>query len=162
MGSWRDVVERLWHQDRPMVVRLLVLGAMGVALVIAGSWPRAPAKGPIRPGAVAAPAASALPLIQQERALDQEVATMVSAIPGAGRVSAGVTLVRTATTQWAGKPVRPVAETAPDVLGVVVVATGASNPLVRSEITAAVETMLQVQAYQVLVLPDTAVPVGGP
>jgi stage III sporulation protein AG len=159
MGSWRDVANRLWHQDRPVVMRLLVVGALGLALVVAGSWPRAPAGS--RSGSDA-PASSPLPLIQEERSLDEEVAAMVSAIPGAGRVSAGVSLARTAMTQYSGTATRSVVETAPDVSGVVVVATGAKSAAVRTEITEAVETLLQIQPYQVLVLPDGSVPVGGP
>lgn len=159
MGSWRDVVNRLWHQDRPVVMRLLVVGALGLALVVAGSWPRAPAA---TRSASDAPASSPLPLIQEERSLDEEVAAMVSAIPGAGRVSVGVSLARTAMTQYSGKTTRSVVETAPDISGVVVVATGANRAPVRTEITEAVETLLQLQPYQVLVLPDGSVPVGGP
>lgn len=162
MGSWHDIVDRLWHRDRPMMVRLLVVGGLGLALVVAGSWPRAPApaRGPTT--SVDAPASSSLQLMNEERALDQEVAAMVAAIPGAGRVSAGVTLARTALTQYGGHPPRAVAEIEPAVSGVVVVATGAGNPAVRTEITDAVEILLQVQAYQVLVLPDESMPVGGP
>jgi stage III sporulation protein AG len=50
---------------------------------------------------------------------------------------------------------RPVelAELGPQVVGVLVVAEGAGDPLVRADLTQAVETLLGVPAYKVLVLP---------
>ncbi len=162
MAAWQEALGRLWHRDRSMMVRLSVLGALGLALVVAGSWPRGPT--PVQGRVVGgdAPAGSGQKILAEERALDEEVAAVVQAIPGSGRVSVGVSLTRTAMTQYAGHPAQAVAETEPAVSGVVVVATGAQNPVVRTEITAAVETLLQLQSYQVLVLPDETIPVGGP
>lgn len=44
-------------------------------------------------------------------------------------------------------------ELGPKVVGVLVVAAGAGDPVVREELTSAVETLLGVPAYKVLVLP---------
>jgi stage III sporulation protein AG len=155
-GTWRDWLSRLWRQDRSLVVRLVVIGLLGVALVAIGSVAHPPG-GSYTP-AVPSPAGNASGgdvLEQEEAAMDSQLAAMVSAIPGAGRVTATVTLARSATTQYAGgSSSRPLAESQPAVLGVVVVASGAANPTVRQEITDAVETLLQIQPYQVLVLPN--------
>ncbi len=153
-NSWRDWLTRLWQQDRSLVLRLLIVGSIGVALVAIGSLAHAPASTyapPARP-----PVASTGDVLdQQEGVLAGQVDTLVAAIPGAGRVTAMVTLARSIVTEYAhGAGGAPLAESKPSILGVVVVASGAGNPAVRQEITAAVETLLQIEPYQVLVLPN--------
>ncbi len=149
--NWRSNLSNLWRDDRSTMWRLLVVGGLGIALVAWGSWGGAAAK-PASPGPPAA-AAGAAGLAGQEAQLDQAVAAVVAAIPGSGRVQVAVTLASGAETQFATQRTSE-RVVAPKVSGVVVVATGASAPAVRQEITTAVETLLQVSAYQVAVLPD--------
>jgi stage III sporulation protein AG len=144
-----DWWQQWWRQDRKTMVRLIAVGLVGLLLLLWGSLgvgspgPRArPATGPPEAGT----------LTTEAQALDQVVTQIVSAIPGAGRVAVAVTLQRSAESAWSHG--RRLGDVAPDVQGVVVVATGAANPVVRSEVTEAVETLLQVAPYQVLVLPD--------
>ncbi len=149
--NWRSNLRNLWRDDRSTMWRLLAVGGLGVALVAWGSWGGAGAK----PQAAGTPAAAAggLGLAGQEAQLDQAVAAVVAAIPGSGRVHVAVALASGAKTQFATRHTSEQV-VAPQVSGVVVVATGASAPGVRQEITTAVETLLQVSAYRVAVLPD--------
>jgi hypothetical protein len=129
----------------------MVVGALGIALVAWGSWGGGAAKGSRPPAASVAAGGSGL--TAQEARLDQVVAGVVAAIPGSGVVHVAVSLAAGSETEFAshrtGQRVL-----APQVQGVVVVASGAPAPAVRQEITTAVETLLQVSAYQVVVLPD--------
>ncbi|MCL8207606.1 MAG: hypothetical protein K6V97_05980 [Actinomycetia bacterium] len=155
--EWRQWLTRLWEDDRPAFVRLLLVGTVGLGLVVWGTWggghgtPTA-ASGTTPPAATAV--ADTGPLGAEEAALDSELGRIVAAIPGAGAVHVAVTLSKSAVTEYANGRSAPLDEVGPAVAGVVVVATGARDPQVREEITQAVETLLQIQPYQVLVLPN--------
>ncbi|CAB1128909.1 protein of unknown function [Candidatus Hydrogenisulfobacillus filiaventi] len=133
------------------------------------AWPAG--RGPPGSGAPARTAAGTL--AGEEAAVSARLAAILARIPGAGRVHVAVTLSRTATDQYLGEsggsggngplvvstpsggqqPVR-LDELAPVVQGVVVVASGATRPLVRQELAQAVETLLNLAPYQVLILPE--------
>ena len=57
-------------------------------------------------------------------------------------------------TTNSGQTVVPFDQIGPAVGGVVVVAPAAARPAIRAEISEAVQTLLQIQPYQVLVLPN--------
>jgi stage III sporulation protein AG len=153
--EWRQWLTRLWRDDRPALVRLLVVGAVGVGLVAWGTWGSRPAPSARSPlPSAAATALDVGPLGTEEAALADEVQKIVAAIPGAGAVHVAVTLAKSATTEYVSGRSTPLDEVSPAVAGVVVVATGAQSPRVREEIIEAVETLLQIQPYQVVVLPN--------
>jgi stage III sporulation protein AG len=151
--GWRTSLRNLWHEDRPGLWRLLVVGVIGIALVAWGSWGgSAPAK--TSPPTVPATTGGS-GLAGQEAQLDSEVAAIVEAIPGSGRVAVAVSLAKGALVRY-GTHNTSEQDMAPQVSGVVVVASGAGRANVRQEIIQAVETLLQVSAYQVVVLPNGA------
>jgi len=156
--NWRTSLQNLWRDDRSAMWRLVAVGALGLGLVAWGSWGGTGAHA----SAHADPAlsASGSGLNGQAGRLDQEVEGIVAAIPGSGVVHVAVTLARGAETEYGSRRTSQ-ALVGPQISGVVVVATGAAAPGVRQEITQAVETLLQVEAYQVLVLPDGGYPGGG-
>ncbi|MDA8197863.1 MAG: hypothetical protein M0Z54_00330 [Thermaerobacter sp.] len=149
--NWRTSLATLWQDDRSTMWRLMVVGALGIALVAWGSWGGGAAKGTEPPSTAAVAGGSGLGA--QEARLDRVVAGVVAAIPGSGAVHVAVSLAAGSETEFASHRTSQ-RVLAPQVQGVVVVASGASSPAVRQEITTAVETLLQVSAYQVLVLPD--------
>jgi stage III sporulation protein AG len=102
-----------------------------------------------------------------------QLVRILEAIPDVGGVQVAVTLSRTIQSQFVtspsslsggptpllvnnnnGETVVPLDQVGPAVQGVVVVARSARNPVVRSELAGAVETLLQIPAYQVLILPS--------
>ncbi len=150
--DWRSTLGNLWQDDRSTVWRLLVVGALGLALVAWGSWGAGAAKS--RPPAAPSTAlAGSTGLGAQAAQIGHQVAGVVAAIPGSGSVHVAVSLAAGSTTV-VGPPRSSQRVLAPQIQGVVVVASGARSPAVRQEITTAVETLLQVSAYQVVVLPD--------
>lgn len=155
--EWRQWLARLWRDDRPAFVRLLLVGALGLGLVAWGTWGGGRGS-PAAVRSVPPPAASVAPdvgpLGAEEAALDSQLGQIVAAIPGAGTVHVAVTLSKSAVTEYASGRSTPLDEVGPAVAGVVVVATGARSPQVREEIVQAVETLLQIQPYQVVVLPN--------
>lgn len=160
---WRQMTT----QDRPMLIRLLVVGALGVGLLAFSGLGSAPHK-----SVTPSPATSSLS--GQEAVLGNQLTHILEAIPGVGVVSVAVTLDRTIQSQYVtsnqglsspsssplmvtnqqGSSVVPLDQVGPLVGGVVVVAKSANNPNIRSELAEAVQTLLQVQAYQVLILPN--------
>lgn len=155
--EWREWLVRMWQQDRSTVMRLLTVGVIGVALVVWGAYGGSPASNGGSYTATSsshAPASSGSPLVTEQQGLDAELSTILEAIPQAGSVRVALSLSKTAVTQYQGGQATPLDQVGPEVQGVVVVATGAANPMVREEITSAVETLLQIQPYQVLVLPN--------
>ncbi len=163
LNWWRNLLSH----DRPKLVRIGILGALGLALLVVGSiHPRAAtAKDP--------PKAASSPLLTQEHEAEAQLADILRAIPSAGRIKVAVTLSRTIQSQYvtsssavsggpsplliennSGQTVVPLDQVGPAVQGVVVVAPAAVNPVVRSELAQAVETLLQIPAYQVLILPS--------
>jgi stage III sporulation protein AG len=155
-GDWRQWLTGLWQQDRRSVTRLLIVGVVGLALLVWGSQGGGPGTSyrPARAsGALSAVTGVGNPLAQQEANLDETLASILAAVPHAGQVQVAVTLSRSAEESYAKSRV-PLAELGPRIEGVVVVAKGAIQPQVRQEMTQAVETLLQVQPYQVLVLPN--------
>ncbi len=149
--NWRSSLANLWQDDRSTMWRLMAVGGLGVALVAWGSWGAAGARA--TPPPPASGAASGGGLGAEEAQMDQQVAGLVAAIPGSGAVHVAVSLAAGSETEFASHSASQ-RVVAPEVQGVVVVASGAGAPAVRQEITAAVETLLQVSAYQVVVLPD--------
>lgn len=154
--EWRDWLQRMWQQDRSTVLRLVTVGVIGVGLVVWGAYGGSPASngGSYSANAGHAAVSSSSPLMAEQQALDAELAAILQAIPQAGAVRVALSLSKSAVTQYQGGQSTPLDEVGPEVQGVVVVATGAANPIVREEITSAVETLLQIQPYQVLVLPN--------
>ncbi len=150
--NWRSSLANLWQDDRSTMWRLMVVGGLGIGLVAWGSWGAAGARATTSPAASGA-ATVGRGLGAQEVQMDQQVADLVAAIPGSGTVHVAVSLAAGSETEFASHSASE-RVVAPEVQGVVVVASGAGAPAVRQEITAAVETLLQVSAYQVVVLPD--------
>ncbi len=158
--------QNLLRNDKPKFLRIAVLAALGLVLLVVGS---------IRPrptASRASPEVAASPLVDQENQVARQLVDILQSIPGAGRVKVAVTLSRTIQSQFvtsssslsggtspllvnnnAGQTVVPLDQVGPAVQGVVVVARSASNPVLRAELSQAVETLLQVPAYQVLILP---------
>ena len=154
-GSWREWIGQLWAQDRGMVLRLGVVLVIGLGLLVWGSQGTPPVTATIHhPGPSAQVVQNSSPLGAEEAAMDQELRGILAAVPGAGRVSVAVTLSRSMREQYSAHGHLALAQLGPAVDGVVVVADGASQPLVREELVSAVETLLQIGAYRVLVLPD--------
>lgn len=160
---WRQMTT----QDRPMLVRLVVVGALGLGLLAFSGIGSSPHKTPS-----AAPVTTSL--AGQEAVIGAQLTHILEAIPHVGTVSVAVTLDRTIQSQYVtsnqglsspssspvmvtnqqGSSVVPLDQVGPMVGGVVVVAKSANNPNIRSELAEAVQTLLQVQAYQVLILPN--------
>lgn len=122
------------------------------------------------------------PVLRYEHMLDQNVAVALGEVGGAGQVTVAITVAAspshvlaentsstresqggaTGTVQSSqqdalayqnGKTPVMTSESAPPVVGALVVASGASDPVVRAELTQAVETLLGLGANQVMVLP---------
>ncbi len=170
-SGYREWWNKFVQQDRRGLVRLVVIGAVGVLLLGFGGFgiprPSPPAAKPTTAGAQ-----GHSPLETQERQIAAQVEQILQEIPGVARVSVAVTLTRSIQSQYvdssgAGNGTQPVVVTTnsgqmvvpfdqigPSVGGVVVVAAAAKKPWVRSEIAQAVQTLLQIQPYQVLVLPN--------
>jgi stage III sporulation protein AG len=172
-GRWRLIVAL----GAAGLLLVLLSGLVGTG----SSVPRARARlAPARPRAAApAPAAPTDPVLAYEADLDAYVAGVLDQVAGAGKVWVAVTVARSPSRQLArdtslsrqvqgggvdtseqqalayGPGQVPVAtgETAPPVVGAVVVAPGAQSPAVRAELTQAVETLLGLAANQVFVLP---------
>ncbi len=160
---WRQMTT----QDRPMLVRLLLVGSLGVGLLAFSGLGSTPHK-------ATTPNPMATSLAGQEAIVGTQLTHILEAIPEVGTVSVAVTLDRTIQSQYVtsnqglsspssspvtvtnqqGTSVVPLDQVGPLVGGVVVVAKSANNPNIRSELAEAVQTLLQVQAYQVLILPN--------
>jgi stage III sporulation protein AG len=152
-GGPREWLSDLWQHDKKSVVRLGIVGAVGIGLLLWGSEGGGPGSTYTPSTPPISAAAGTGPLVQEEVVIDRELTAILGAVPGAGRVRAAVTLSRSASEQYAKNRI-PLAQIGPEVDGVVVVATGARRAVIREELTQAVETLLQVQPYQVLVLPN--------
>ncbi len=127
----------------------------------------------------AATGAPADPVLSYEAMLDQSVAAVLDQVRGAGSVSVAITVSRSpsqllvrnlSTTRDRqggtvsssldealayGRGQVPVStgEAAAPIIGALVVAPGAVDPMVRAELTQGVETLLGLGANQVIVLP---------
>ncbi len=160
-NGWRN----WWGQGRGKFVQIAILAALGVALLVVGSVHLPTTASRPRPGPTPA-------LEAQEALIEGQLVRILQAIPNVGKVRVAVTLSRTIQSQFvtapnsvsgtlspvlvqnnSGQSVVPLDQVGPAVQGVVVVARTAQNPVVRSELTNAVETLLQIPAYQVLILP---------
>lgn len=170
MSGYREWWKKFVSQDRKGFVRLVVIGALGVLLLGFGSF------GISRPSPPAPkPTARTQPdqaLQRQEIAVADQVQQILTKIPGVRQVSVAVTLTRSIQSQYVnssasgqgtqpvvvstnnGQSVVPLDQIGPAVGGVVVVTPSALRPAIRMELSSAVQTLLQVQAYQVLVLPN--------
>ena len=161
---WRRMV----REDRGTLVRMLLVGALGVGLLAFSGL------GTKSTQAAHGPPPDTSTLSGQEQLVAGQIRTILQAIPQVGPVSVAVTLDRTIQSQYVtstqglttpssspvvvtnagGDAVVPLDQVGPLVAGVVVVAPAATNPNIRSELAQAVETLLQVQPYQVLILPN--------
>ncbi len=161
-NGWRN----WWGQGRGKFVQIAILAGLGVALLVIGSGHSPPPATRLSTGAT--------PTLEvQEALVEGQLVRILEAIPNVGKVQAAVTLSRTIQSQFVtapssvsgtlspilvqnnnGESVVPLDQVGPAVQGVVVVARTAQNPVVRSELTNAVETLLQIPAYQVLILPS--------
>lgn len=153
--GWREWLSRLWEQDRRLLLRLILVGIAGLGLLAWGTWGSAPGGSytPAKTSPTSTPTLSG-PLGSEETALGQQLSGIVGAIPHVGSVVVAVTLKKSAVTQYANGQSIPLDQLGPEIEGVVIVAKGATNPIIRQEVTQTVETLLQVQPYQVLVLPN--------
>ncbi|MCL5116981.1 MAG: hypothetical protein M1272_07515 [Firmicutes bacterium] len=169
-NGYREWWNKFVNNDRRGFVRLVVIGGLGVLLLGFGSF------GVPRPSPPAAKPASSVvgqsPLQRQESQIAAQVAQILSKIPGVTHLSVAVTLTRSIQSQYvdssgtgtgtqpvvvttnSGQTVVPFDQIGPAIGGVVVVTPAANRPLIRSELSQAVQTLLQIQPYQVLVLPS--------
>lgn len=168
-SNFKEWWQKVLSQDRPTLYRLIGVGLLGVVLVTVGGFGIPSPSPPHRStGNVTTP------LMAQETLVGQQLTHILEAVPGAGPLSVAVTLKRsirseyvqqTGSTAGGGSPaivdtnqggqaVVPLDQVGPSIAGVVVVANNAKNPLIRSELAQAVQTLLQIQPYQVLVLPN--------
>lgn len=166
-SNFQEWWKKISTQDRPQLYRLIGIGILGVLLLGFGSFgPSVPS-----PPRSSPKTTSNGPLMQQEQEVSQQLRQILQAIPQVHQVSVAVTLSRSMTSQYAssnassqgsspvvittnsGEAVVPLDEIGPAVQGVVVVCSAARNPQVRAELAQAVETLLQIQPYQVLILP---------
>ncbi|MCY0877712.1 MAG: hypothetical protein OWU84_02025 [Firmicutes bacterium] len=169
-GNFHEWWKKFVSQDQRTLVRLVVVGLAGVLLLAFGSFgiPR-PSPPAAKPAAAPAPST---PLERQEQEIAQQVAHILQKIPGVSQVSVAITLTRSIQSQYVdssgggtgtepvvvstnnGQTVVPFDQIGPSVGGVVVVTPSAVRPFIRAELSQAVQTLLQVQPYQVLVLPN--------
>lgn len=160
---WRNLLKG----DRAKLIRIAIMGALGLSLLAVGSIH-------FKPKAVSSSVKGAsTPIAAQEGDVEAQLITILQAIPNAGRIQVAVTLSRTIQSQFvtsssslsggpspllvdnnSGQTVVPLDQVGPAIQGVVVVARSAANPVIRSELSQAVETLLQIPAYQVLILPS--------
>lgn len=167
-NNFREWWTRYIRQDKKNLYRIGALGALGVLLLGFGSFGM-PAPSP--PASKTHTATD--PLVRQEHEIGNQVASMLEAVPGAGHVTVAMTLTRSIQAQYVegnnggstgnqpvmvstsnGQSVVPLDQIGPSVGGVVVVAKSAVNPTMRAELSQAVQTLLQIQAFQVLILPN--------
>lgn len=170
-NSYREWWKKFINQDRKSLVRLMVIGGLGVVLLGFGSFGVA-RPSPPKKAATATNVGPMTPLEQQEHQIGAQVAAILTKIPGVRDLSVAVTLSRSIQSQYvdssgagsgtqpvvvttnSGQTVVPFDQIGPSVGGVVVVTPSADRPFIRSEVSQAVQTLLQIQAYQVLVLPN--------
>lgn len=167
---YREWWNKLISQDRKGLGRLIVIGILGVVLLGFGSFGIArPSPPQAKSNQVPVPSTA---LEKQEGQIAQQVSQILQQIPGVSHVSVAITLTRSIQSQYVnssggdsgtqpvlvttnnGQMVVPFDEIGPSVGGVVVVTPSASRPMIRSELAQAVQTLLQIQPYQVLVLPN--------
>lgn len=169
-NGYREWWNKFINQDRKTLVRLVLIGGLGVVLLGFGSFGVARPSPPSKAVVTNTPAAT--PLERQENQISQQVAAILSKIPGVQKLAVEVSLTRSIQSQYvdssgsgngtqpvvvttnSGQTVVPFDQIGPSVGGVVVVTPSAMRPLIRSELTQAVQTLLQIQPYQVLVLPN--------
>ncbi|MCY0899503.1 MAG: hypothetical protein OWU33_11300 [Firmicutes bacterium] len=169
-SNFREWWNQFISQDRKTLVRLVMVGLAGVLLLTFGSFgiPR-PSPPPAKPAAQAQPST---PLERQEQEIAGQITRILQKIPGVTQVSVAVTLTRSIQSQYVdssgvgtgtepvvvstnnGQTVVPFDQIGPSVGGVVVVTPSATRPFIRAELSQAVQTLLQIQPYQVLVLPN--------
>lgn len=167
-NDFQEWWKKFLSQDRAGLIRLAIVGALGVGLVTFGSFGMSVPSPPSHSNRLAK-----TPLVAQEGDVGQQLTTILRKIPGVHKISVAVTLKKSIQSQIAqqanggqnantpvlvttssGQTVVPLDQVGPIVAGVVVVSPNATNPNIRAELAQAVQTLLQVQAYQVLVLPN--------
>ncbi len=172
-NGYREWWNKFIQQDRKSLVRLIVIGGVGVLLLGFGSFGVSRPSPPANKATAGDPVGAAkTPLERQENQISQQLAAILTKIPGVHQLSVAVTLTRSIQSQYvdssgsgngtqpvvvttnSGQTVVPFDQIGPAVGGVVVVSPSAMRPLIRSELTQAVQTLLQIQPYQVLVLPN--------
>jgi stage III sporulation protein AG len=168
--TFREWWQKFSQQDASAMRRLVLIGAMGLALLAIGSFGMA-RPSPPKPQTRMTVATA---LQAQESEVGQQLAALLDAVPGVRQVTVAVTLSRSIQSQYAtgsdtaggtgsslvlvstanGQSAVPLDQIGPMVAGVVVVTPSAVHPWIRSELAQAVQTLLQIQPYQVLVLPN--------
>lgn len=167
-SNFREWWKKFSSHDRPQLYRLAGVGILGLLLLGFGSFgPSVPSP----PHSTVTKTSHAGPLADQEQEVSSQLTGILEKIPQVHQVSVAVTLTKSMTSQYvdsnqngqgtspvvistnSGQAVVPLDELGPSVAGVVVVAPSAKNPVIRAELAQAVETLLQVQPYQVLILP---------
>lgn len=170
-SGYREWWNKFVSHDRKGFVRMLTVGGLGVLLLGFGSFGIA-RPSPPHPKAHGGSRSPSEAIQRQQNEIAAQVSQILDRIPGVGHVSVAVTLTRSIQSQYVdssntgqgtqpvvvstntGQTVVPFDQIGPSVGGVVVVAPAASRPGIRAELAQAVQTLLQVQAYQVLVLPN--------
>lgn len=169
MSGYREWWKKFINQDRKGLVRLVVIGGVGVLLLGLGSFGIARPSPPINHSVTTHVPEQALQ--KQELEIAEQMQQILAKIPGVQQVSVAVTLTRSIQSQYVngssggqgtqpvvvstnnGQTVVPFDQIGPSIGGVVIVTPSARRPAIRMELTQAAQTLLQVQAYQVLVLP---------
>ena len=169
MSGYRDWWNKFINQDRRGLMRLVVIGGLGLLLLGFGSF----GIGKSSPQSVPHPHlfGPTQALEQQELEVAQQLSGVMDKIPGVTHVSVAVTLTRSIQSQYvnsstggqgtqpvvvstnSGQTVVPFDQIGPLVGGVVIVTPAARRPAIRMELSLAAQTLLSIQAYQVLVLP---------
>ncbi|AUW93519.1 MAG: hypothetical protein C7B44_10825 [Sulfobacillus thermosulfidooxidans] len=168
-SNFQEWWKKFAKEDRTKLYRLAGVGILGLVLLGFGSFGPSVPSPPHTQKAVTTTHSG--PLAEQEQEVSAQLTQILDDIPQVHRVSVAVTLTKSMTSQYvdtnqsgqgsspvvittnSGQAVVPLDELGPSVAGVVVVAASARNPLIRAELAQAVETLLQVQPYQVLILP---------
>jgi stage III sporulation protein AG len=170
-AGYREWWNKFINHDRKGFIRLVMIGGLGLLLLGFGSFGIARPSPPVS-AASHSDTVHTGALQTQEVEIADQVGQILGKIPGVGHVFVSMTLTRSIQSQYVdssgggqgaqpvlvstnnGQEVVPFDQIGPSVGGVVVVAKAAVRPFIRAELSEAVQTLLQIQAYQVLILPN--------
>ncbi len=171
MADYREWWNKFISHDRKTLTRLVMVGGLGILLLGVGSF-GIPRPSPPSTHGSRAPKAGLEALQRQQNQIAAQMREILVKIPGVKNVSVALTLTRSIQSQYvnssgvgqgaepvvvstsSGQTVVPFDQIGPAVGGVVIVTPSAARPALRMELSQAAQTLLQIQAYQVLVLPN--------